>query len=202
MVAIFLNLPPEPTSGLDSFAAVQLIKVLKKIAHAGCSVLFTIHQPSSDVFNAFDRLILLNKGMVMYQGSVKDVPGYFAKHNHPMPPNFNPADWIMDVANQYSQEQLRKEGFFCRDERQLQPAKISEGEDEIRDALGASRHNEDPDEYRHVGFGTEVRLLFQRELKHNTRNKKAIAARFALTTFMSLLVGNIFYGVGEFLRFR
>lgn len=90
-------------------------------------------------------------------------------------------------------------GFFCRDERQLQPAKISEGEDEIRDALGASRHNEDPDEYRHVGFGTEVRLLFQRELKHNTRNKKAIAARFALTTFMSLLVGNIFYGVGEFL---
>lgn len=83
----------EPTSGLDSFAAMQLIKVLKKIAHAGCSVLFTIHQPSSDVFNSFDRLILLNRGMVMYQGPVSKVPEYFEKHNHPMPPMFNPADW-------------------------------------------------------------------------------------------------------------
>ena len=101
----------EPTSGLDSFSAMQVIKVLKKIAHAGCSVLFTIHQPSSDVFNSFDRLILLNKGMVMYQGPVSEVPGYFAKHNHPLPPMFNPADWIMDVANQYSQEELMEEGM-------------------------------------------------------------------------------------------
>ena len=72
---------------------MQVINVLKKIAHAGCSVLFTIHQPSSDVFNSFDRLILLNKGMVMYQGPVSEVPEYFARHNHPMPPMFNPADW-------------------------------------------------------------------------------------------------------------
>jgi len=89
----------EPTSGLDSFAAMQLIKVLKKIADAGCSVLFTIHQPSSDVFNSFDRLILLNKGMTMYQGPVSEVPEYFAKHNHPMPPMFNPADWSVCIHN-------------------------------------------------------------------------------------------------------
>lgn len=63
---------------------MQLIKVLKKIANAGCSVLFTIHQPSSEVFNSFDRVILLNRGCVMYQGSVQDVPDFFAMHKHPM----------------------------------------------------------------------------------------------------------------------
>jgi ABC-type multidrug transport system ATPase subunit len=85
----------EPTSGLDSFSAVQLCQVLKKVANAGASVLFTIHQPNSEIFNSFDRLILLNKGRVMYQGSVNDIPSYFADRGHPNPPNYNPADWVM-----------------------------------------------------------------------------------------------------------
>lgn len=85
----------EPTSGLDSYSAVQLCQVLKKVANAGSSVLFTIHQPSSEIFNSFDHLILLNKGRVMYQGAVADVPDYFAARGHPSPPNYNPADFIM-----------------------------------------------------------------------------------------------------------
>jgi ABC-type multidrug transport system ATPase subunit len=89
---VFLD---EPTSGLDSFSAVQLCQVLKNVANAGASVLFTIHQPSSEIFNSFDHLILLNQGQVMYQGSVDGVPDYFANRGRPSPPNYNPADWIM-----------------------------------------------------------------------------------------------------------
>jgi ABC-type multidrug transport system ATPase subunit len=85
----------EPTSGLDSFSAVQLCQVLKKVANAGSSVLFTIHQPSSEIFNSFDRLILMNKGRVMFQGPVGDVPDYFGQRGFPNPPNYNPADWVM-----------------------------------------------------------------------------------------------------------
>jgi energy-coupling factor transporter ATP-binding protein EcfA2 len=89
---VFLD---EPTSGLDSFSAVQLCQVLKKVANAGASVLFTIHQPSSEIFNSFDRLILMNKGRVMFQGPVGQVPDYFSDHGFPSPPNYNPADWVM-----------------------------------------------------------------------------------------------------------
>ena len=89
---VFLD---EPTSGLDSYSAVQLCQVLKKVANAGSSVLFTIHQPSSEIFNSFDQLILLNKGRVMYQGLVSDVPAYFQERGHGAPNNYNPADWIM-----------------------------------------------------------------------------------------------------------
>lgn len=85
----------EPTSGLDSFSAVQLCQVLKKVANAGSSVLFTIHQPSSEIFNSFDHLILMNKGRVMYQGPVAAVPDYFEARGHANPPHYNPADWIM-----------------------------------------------------------------------------------------------------------
>jgi len=175
---------------------MQLIKVLKKIASAGCSVLFTIHQPSSDVFNSFDRLIMLNKGMVMFQGPVSQVPDYFASHNHPMPKNYNPADWIMEIAQQYTQEQLLKEGFFAKDERKLSPA-ITPKQSELLDSLGVSAHEDiSDDEWKHVGFFSEVMLLFKREVVHNRRNKKGVGARFAFTTFLSTLVGCIFFQVG------
>jgi len=190
---VFLD---EPTSGLDSYSAMQVIKVLKKIASAGCSVLFTIHQPSSEVFNSFDRLILLNKGMVMYQGSVENVPPYFAQHNHPVPKNYNPADWIMEVAQQYSQEQLLNEGFFAEDTRKLDPGVVAKKESELMDSLGMSMHAND-DEYKGVGFWKEAQLLFVREIIHNRRNKKGVGARFAFTTFLSTLVGCIFFQVGK-----
>jgi ABC-type multidrug transport system ATPase subunit len=89
---VFLD---EPTSGLDSFSAVQCVRVLKKVANAGASVLFTIHQPSSNIFASFDHLILLQKGALLYNGPVASVPEYFRVRGHPCPRNYNPADWIL-----------------------------------------------------------------------------------------------------------
>jgi ABC-type multidrug transport system ATPase subunit len=82
-------------TGLDSYSALQLTAVLQKVATAGASVLFTIHQPASDVFETFDRIILLNKGRVMYQGSVEQAPDYFAARGYPLKPRYNPADFFM-----------------------------------------------------------------------------------------------------------
>ena len=190
---VFLD---EPTSGLDSFSAMQVIQVLKKIASAGCSVLFTIHQPSSDVFSSFDRLILLNRGAVMYQGPVRDVAPHFARHDHPMPANYNPADWIMEVAQRHSTDRLRADGFFAQDERHLDDAVVP-GAGELRDSLGVTGHDGvSDDEWKHVSFATQIRLLFKREITHNARNKKGVGARFAFTTFLSTLVGSIFFQVG------
>jgi ABC-type multidrug transport system ATPase subunit len=93
---IFLD---EPTSGLDSFAAKQVMKLLQKVAQAGNIVLFTIHQPSSDIFASFDRLILLNRGRLMYQGLIKDINADFEQYGFPVPQNYNPADWILVSAN-------------------------------------------------------------------------------------------------------
>jgi ABC-type multidrug transport system ATPase subunit len=85
----------QSTSGLDSFCAAKLCQVLKKVATSGATALFTTHQPSSSLFASFDRLILLHKGRVMYQGAVEDVPSYFGDRGYPSPPYCNPADWIM-----------------------------------------------------------------------------------------------------------
>jgi ABC-type multidrug transport system ATPase subunit len=189
----------EPTSGLDSFSAVQLCEVLKKVSNAGASVLFTIHQPASEIFSNFDHLILLNKGQIMYAGSVSNVPAFFAMHDYPMPPNYNPADWIMMVAQMQSVQELESAGFFPKDERP-----VTEGfhgdEMEGRDALGntitRASVNGNVDE-RHVTQLTEFNWLMRREIVAMKRDKMFLIARFMQATFMSLLIGIIFLFVGE-----
>lgn len=192
---VFLD---EPTSGLDSFSAIQLCQVLKKVANAGSSVLFTIHQPASEIFNAFDRLILMNKGRVMFQGLVEDVPLYFKDRNHPLPKNYNPADWIMNVAQANPIEKLNEDGFFPKDERDLPAAytETVEGKDEL--GITLTEHQLDSDhDMRRVGIPTQLAILFMRELKNISRDTAAVGARFGLTIFLGLLIGLIFKDVGE-----
>lgn len=190
---VFLD---EPTSGLDSFSAVQLCQVLKKVANAGASVLFTIHQPSSEIFNSFDHLILMNKGRVMYQGSVSDVPDFFGSHGHPNPPNYNPADWIMNVAQAIPLKQLNDDGFFPKDNRDIGEAfEPGEGQDELgititKRTFRSSTGTDPP------SFFTQTQLLFDREIKNVYRDVAAVGARFGLTLFLGILIGIIFKGVG------
>jgi ABC-type multidrug transport system ATPase subunit len=192
---VFLD---EPTSGLDSFSAVQLCQVLKKVANAGSSVLFTIHQPASEIFNSFDRLILMNKGRVMYQGKVQDVSEYFSERGHPLPPKYNPADWIMSVAQKVSLEELNKAGYFPKDERKL-PEAFTEKVDG-KDRLGITiteHHASDDYDDTPVGLSTQISMLFTREINNIKRDTAAVGARFGLTIFLSILIGVIFLDVGS-----
>lgn len=64
----------EPTSGLDSRAAGIVMKGIKNIVLAGRTVLCTIHQPSRDIFEQFDMLLLLQRGgRVVYFGELGKV---------------------------------------------------------------------------------------------------------------------------------
>lgn len=52
----------EPTSGLDAQSAWNIVRFLRKLADSGQAILCTIHQPSSLLFESFDRLLLLKSG--------------------------------------------------------------------------------------------------------------------------------------------
>ena len=47
----------EPTSGLDARAAAIVMRTVKNVASTGRTVVCTIHQPSIDIFEAFDEVI-------------------------------------------------------------------------------------------------------------------------------------------------
>ena len=70
----------EPTSGLDSFMAMSIVASMKKLAiQKGKTILCTIHQPSSDIFEKFDRLCLLAEGRLAFIGDLKDANTFFTR---------------------------------------------------------------------------------------------------------------------------
>ncbi|PUZ56872.1 hypothetical protein GQ55_5G378200 [Panicum hallii var. hallii] len=52
----------EPTSGLDARAAAIVMRTVRNLVDTGKTVVCTIHQPSIDIFETFDELLLLNRG--------------------------------------------------------------------------------------------------------------------------------------------
>ena len=47
----------EPMSGLDSYMAKSVLVILKKMSESGRSIICTIHQPSSKMFEMFDKSV-------------------------------------------------------------------------------------------------------------------------------------------------
>ncbi len=71
----------EPTSGLSSSDAYLVLKLLKEIANSGSIVIINIHQPPSDIFLLFDKLLILDEnGYAAYFGSPFTASSYFKKH--------------------------------------------------------------------------------------------------------------------------
>ena len=97
----------EPTSGLDAFTAFSIIEVLKSLANEGRTIIFSIHQPRSDMFKQFGGVLLLAKGGdVMYNGQASDMISTFARQGHLCPESANPADFALDMVSKTSPQSL------------------------------------------------------------------------------------------------
>lgn len=73
----------EPTSGLSSRDSENILDLLKELALKGKLVFVVIHQPSSDIFKMFDRLIILDTGgFLIYNGNPVDSIIYFKSRVH------------------------------------------------------------------------------------------------------------------------
>ena len=73
----------EPTSGLSSRDSDNIIDLLKELSLKGKLVFVVIHQPSSDIFKMFDRLLVLDKGgYLIYNGNPVDAVLYFKSQTH------------------------------------------------------------------------------------------------------------------------
>ncbi|EFA80546.1 ABC transporter G family protein [Heterostelium album PN500] len=101
----------EPTSGLDSHSASELMSLLKQLAkNRNRTIIFSIHQPSAEIFDQFDNLILLHHGRPYYSGKASESVQYFvqqrprslssddAEHQKFLM-RVNPADFIISAVN-------------------------------------------------------------------------------------------------------
>ena len=75
----------EPTTGLDASAALHVMETIQKVALKGRTVVLTLHQPRSNIYMLFNRLILLAKGHMVYFGDAQQAPNYFQELGYSMP---------------------------------------------------------------------------------------------------------------------
>mmetsp|Transcript_10082 Transcript_10082/g.15181 ORF Transcript_10082/g.15181 Transcript_10082/m.15181 type:complete len:661 (+) Transcript_10082:84-2066(+) len=88
----------EPTSGLDSSTALSIVSLLRVLAKEGMIVVCSIHQPRSNIFSQFDKVMLLKKGRTAYYGKQSKIVSYFENMGHKLSQFSNPADWILDLS--------------------------------------------------------------------------------------------------------
>jgi ABC transport system ATP-binding/permease protein len=68
----------EPTSGLSSMDSEKIIHLLKRQTFKNKLVILTIHQPSSDIYKLFDKIIVIDQGgRLIYSGNPLDAISYF-----------------------------------------------------------------------------------------------------------------------------
>ena len=173
----------EPTSGLDSYNAYNLVQLLKETAKLNTAVLCTIHQPSSEVFFLFDKVIFMKSGRIFYQGPTVDVMDRYAKLGLACPPNYNPADHVMSLSQTLSDEFCDEKGVW------MQNFDNNDSKSEFVVTVKDSDTSEDAEFVVPEAAGplTQLYWLFLRELRSIYRDTGALIGRFGVTIFLNIL---------------
>lgn len=82
-------------AGLDAYNAYNVVESLVSLArNYNRTVVFTIHQPRSNIVALFDQLVLLAQGRLVYAGEFTKCQPYFDSIGQHCPPGFNIADYL------------------------------------------------------------------------------------------------------------
>ena len=78
----------EPTSGLSSRDSEHVIDLLKELSLKGKLVMAVIHQPSSDIFKVFDKMLIMDEGgYAVYYGQPVEAVNWFRQAAHQVDQN-------------------------------------------------------------------------------------------------------------------
>ena len=195
---VFLD---EPTSGLDARAALLVVNALREIADQGRTIVATIHQPSSTVFDMFDDLLLLKKGgEVVYHGELGDSSGSLIKYFEglgatPICLGENPSTWMLNQLNKKTITNANGDTEsidFARAWKKSEAFRLLEDEfDEIvkgRDEKLEIKY----DKIYAQPWYLRDRLMIHRAIRIYWRSPGYNLSRMFLTVAIALLLGSLF----------
>lgn len=186
----------EVTTGLDATSAFQLIRTLKTLAAKGRTIVVTIHQPRSEIWGLFDRLVLLSEGSPVYSGPLSECLPYFDDLGHGLPAFVNPAEHLVDLAAVDSRSTVLEATSSARVESMKQA---------WRDAESRILHDLDEKDQSFVddlanvktksqksALMRQVKVLTGRTVKVTYRDPMGMAGSLLGATSMAIITGWIF----------
>ncbi|XP_065867144.1 pleiotropic drug resistance protein 2-like isoform X1 [Euphorbia lathyris] len=192
----------EPTSGLDARAAAIVMRTVRNTVDTGRTVVCTIHQPSIDIFEAFDELLLMKRGgQVIYGGplgrcSYKLVEYFQAVPGVPkIKEGYNPATWMLEVSSISVEAQLGVDFAEIYANSDL----YQRNQELIKELSTPSPGSKDlyfPTKYSQ-SFPTQCKACFWKQYWSYWRNTQFNAIRFFMTISIGIMYGVIFWDKGK-----
>ncbi|KAG1861109.1 ABC-2 type transporter-domain-containing protein [Suillus subalutaceus] len=196
----------EPTSGLDSQSAWAIITFLRELADSGQAILCTIHQPSGELFQLFDKLLLLRKGgQTVYFGDIGDKSStmlkYFERNGAPpCDEDANPAEYMLDVIGAGATASTSVDWHNVW---RISP-EAAVLEDELGRIHAEGRSRPVVQTQLRTQFATSWRhqtiALTQRNFQAYWRNPTYLVAKLVLNIAGGLLIGFTFYNTKDSLQ--
>ncbi|CAI9101370.1 OLC1v1038676C1 [Oldenlandia corymbosa var. corymbosa] len=196
---IFLD---EPTTGLDARAAAIVMRAVKNVAATGRTIVCTIHQPSIDIFEAFDELLLLKSGgRMIYCGPLGqhscEVIKYFEGISGvpKIRNNYNPATWMLEVTSISSEAALGVDFAVV-----YKNSSLYENNKALAKRLSSppagAKPLEFPTEFPQDGWGQFKACLWKQHFSY-WRSPSYNFTRFVFLTITSLVLGVLFWKQGQ-----
>lgn len=194
----------EPTTGLDANSAYQLVRTLKYLATKGRTIIMTIHQPRSEIWNLFDNLILLSQGCPLYSGPTNESLCWFEAQEFRMPQFMNPAEFLVDIAAVDNRTQELEAESTARTER-LKSSWTEEGAAkfppiETNDTLpapAARGMSFTTPSSNAASFIRQMQVMTSRTAKVTYRDPMGMIAASIQAVLMALCIGWIFLHLGR-----
>ena len=179
----------EPTTGLDSFQAEKVVKVLQELAKAGRTVICTIHQPKASTFALFDDIVLLSDGLTIYGGSIDEAKGHFSEAGFACPDSTPLAEFMIDLVSvnydSAEEEQECRNRLSSLHQAYSSSSSLSKAEKRkgSRRAIPKARSN----------WWTQVKLLYLRSFRQVFRDKATNMIRITTNINSALVFGCIYW---------
>ncbi|KAK1409684.1 hypothetical protein QVD17_36213 [Tagetes erecta] len=192
----------EPTSGLDARAAAIVMRTVRNTVDTGRTVVCTIHQPSIDIFEAFDELLLLKRGgKVIYTGPLGHHSHLLIEYFESIPgvskitEGQNPATWMLDVTSSIVEAQLGVDfaeiyanSDLYKRTREL-VNELSMPKPRSQDLYFATRYSQ--------SFWTQCFACLWKQHWSYWRHPQYNVARFFMTSVVGIIFGVIFWDKGQ-----
>ncbi|PQP92780.1 hypothetical protein Pyn_12307 [Prunus yedoensis var. nudiflora] len=192
----------EPTSGLDARAAAIVMRTVRNTVDTGRTVVCTIHQPSIDIFDAFDELFLLKRGgEEIYVGPLGRHSTHLIKYFEgingvsKLRDGYNPATWMLEVTSAGQEAALGvnfTEIYKNSEVYRRNKALIKE----LSTPPPNSRDLFFPTQYSQSFFTQCIACLWKQHWSY-WRNPSYSAVRLLYTAVMALVFGIIFWDLGS-----
>ncbi|KAK8551104.1 hypothetical protein V6N12_039768 [Hibiscus sabdariffa] len=192
----------EPTSGLDARAAAIVMRTVRNTVDTGRTVVCTIHQPSIDIFESFDELLLMKRGgQLIYAGPLGRNSHHLVEYFEAIPgvpkikEGYNPATWMLEISFPAFENQLNvdfaeiyaKSSLYQRNQELIK---------ELSTPTPGSQDLFFPTKYS-LPFLSQCKVCFLKQHWSYMRNPPYNAIRFFITIFVGILFGLIYWNKGQ-----